>query len=426
MGLVGSHPVSSSDLASAGSGVRSTGVMPENPPRTSSDAPRDRHIDFLDPIRGIAILLVFAYHSLDAAYGRDQLPWGHWFREFNAPPSFLLLFPATIGWAGVAIFFVVSGFCIHLSFSRSPQWSQFLRRRFFRIYPPYLITLLFFAFVFPTSRLNFISLWGAKKLLGHLFLFHNFNQSIFGIPSSFNPSYWSIAIEVQLYALYPVLIALVKRFGWRRSLIGIAAIEVTLRLTMGVLFAVGGKGLPSYLSASPFVYWFSWSIGAYVAERHIRGTVFSISKYSLYAIGAAAVAATFFKPLYPMSFLLFALFTAGVVASFLHNPEQQFPMPAGLRTHLQEVGIWSYSLYLWHQPFVAYVPRLISKIAPRAHVHAPIVFLACIALWMIAVPLARLSYQFCELPSISLGKSLYTRKTREIRTAKRPLAVPSE
>ena len=117
----------------------------------------ERRIDFLDPIRGIAILLVFVFHSLGTAFGRDELPWGPWFRDFNVPGSFLLLLPATFGWVGVAIFFVVSGFCIHLSYSRLPQWSLFLQRRFFRIYPPYLVALLFFALAFPITRLHFAS-----------------------------------------------------------------------------------------------------------------------------------------------------------------------------------------------------------------------------------------------------------------------------
>jgi peptidoglycan/LPS O-acetylase OafA/YrhL len=118
---------------------------------------------------------------------------------------------------------------------------------------------------------------------------------------SINSSYWSIAIGVQLYALYPLVIALATLFGWKRSLVGIASIEVTLRLADGVLWTVSGKGLPFCLSGSPLIYLFSWSLGAYVAERHIRGTIHSIPNYSLYSIGTAAVASCFIKPLYSIA-----------------------------------------------------------------------------------------------------------------------------
>lgn len=378
------------------------------------DKSPNRHIDFLDPLRGIAILLVFIFHSVGPAFGRDELPWGHWFRDFNVSTPFIFLIPATFGWVGVAIFFVVSGFCIHLSFSRLPQWSLFFQRRFFRIYPPYLVTLLFFAVIFPTTRLAFTSWHSAGQFVSHLFLFHNIDdRSFFGI----NPSYWSIAVEVQLYALYPILIMLARRFGWRRTLIGLAMIEITLRFTDGVLFTFNGTGLPRWISGSPFFFWFSWALGASLAERYICGKKISVSQISLYAVGLAAVASVFFKPFWSMSFLLFALLTAGVVAKILNQSEPQLSIPIAFKTHLQQVGIWSFSLYLLHQPFLLAVPMLVAKIAPGAHVPPTILFLFCLMLWIFVVPLARLCYQFCELPSIALGKNFQATTAAPKRTS---------
>jgi peptidoglycan/LPS O-acetylase OafA/YrhL len=55
-----------------------------------------------------------------------------------------------LGWVGVPIFFTVSGFCIHLSYQRSREngFKRFFTRRFFRIYPPYLLAVLFFGLIF--------------------------------------------------------------------------------------------------------------------------------------------------------------------------------------------------------------------------------------------------------------------------------------
>jgi len=105
------------------------------------------HLPFLDGIRGIAILGVFFFHSLHATFGFDNLKWNGIYRDFNVLDSFLALYPFTYGGAGVAIFFVVSGFCIHLRHQRSKDgdWLSFANRRFFRIYPPYLLALLFFS-----------------------------------------------------------------------------------------------------------------------------------------------------------------------------------------------------------------------------------------------------------------------------------------
>ena len=303
---------------------------------------------------------------------------------------------------GVEIFFVLSGFSIHLSFSRQPQWWILFRKRFFRIYPPYLAALLFCALVYPITKLHFASWADAAQFISHLTLLHNFDERVFfGI----NASFWSIAIQVQLYALYPLLIALAARFGWRRSLLGIAAIEITLRLTDGVLLTASGTGLPFWLSGSPLMYWFGWSLGAVVAERYLRGDSLLIPRISLYAVGALAIACTFFKPLSSMKFLSFALFTAGVVATLLVKADQKISIPDFLRNHLQQVGLWSFSLYLLHQPLLLGVKDA-AVITFGANIHPMLLFLICIAAWVLIVPIARLFYRFCELPSIALVKFL--------------------
>jgi peptidoglycan/LPS O-acetylase OafA/YrhL len=75
-----------------------------------------KYFDFLDQIRGFAIVSVVFYHILGTVCSRSQFPWGtSWLRDFSVPKSFLLLSPLSFGHIGVAIFFVVSGFCIHLS-----------------------------------------------------------------------------------------------------------------------------------------------------------------------------------------------------------------------------------------------------------------------------------------------------------------------
>ena len=88
--------------------------------------------------------------------------------------------------------------------------KQSILERFFRIYPPYLVALLFLALVYPISKLYFASRVDTAQFISHLTLLHNFDQrSFFGI----NAAFWSIAVEVQLYALYPLLLALAARFG---------------------------------------------------------------------------------------------------------------------------------------------------------------------------------------------------------------------
>src|SRR5579859_6331331 len=125
-------------------------MRPARVPRTASgDAVvtknPDQHVEMLDFIRGIAILAVLVFHTLGLTFGYDALPWHGWWRDFSGSFSFLCFLPvALLAQAGVAIFFVVSGFCIHVSFQRQGrQWGSFFTRRFFRIYPPYLLAVAF-------------------------------------------------------------------------------------------------------------------------------------------------------------------------------------------------------------------------------------------------------------------------------------------
>ena len=114
------------------------------------------HMSVLDAARRAAILMVYLYHCLDVTYGFDQLPWSGFWHSFNVPRTFLALVPMTYGSAGVAVLFVISGFCIHLSHSRTqePGFRAFFCRRFLRIHPPYLCALVLFALVPPWSSMD--------------------------------------------------------------------------------------------------------------------------------------------------------------------------------------------------------------------------------------------------------------------------------
>jgi peptidoglycan/LPS O-acetylase OafA/YrhL len=159
------------------------------------------HILLIDVLRGVAIAGVFLFHTLAAAYGRYHFPWNGWFPQFQSVNSYLLLWPFNFGYVGVAIFFVVSGFCIHLSYlsNQNQSWIFFFKKRILRIYPLYLLALLFF-FVGPIQMYPLRSGTEWWQFLSHVFAVHNFGSETY---AGINPSFWSIAVEVQLYLIYP-------------------------------------------------------------------------------------------------------------------------------------------------------------------------------------------------------------------------------
>ncbi len=357
------------------------------------------HVQFLDHLRGLAILGVFAYHSLGAAYGINQLPWGRWFRSLAVPPSFFVLLPATFGWAGVAVFFVVSGFCIHLSHLRSSagNWRGFFVRRFFRIYPPYFLAVIFFGVFFPGTRLPILAGHGRGQMISHLLLFNNLSaEADLGV----NPSFWSIAVEAQLYLIYPLLLALVHRIGWRRSLAVLGALEISMRGYAGVAGAWGHE-VPRWFDGSPLFFWGSWATGAALADAFAARRPLPFVGWSASAFLVLAVGTFFVKPLAPFSFPCFAVLTTILVARRLERP-QAVSIRGLAGAHLRALGICSYSLYLFHQPLLSALTQQTQKLG--VFVQQPFgLWFVCLGSYPLFFGLSWWCYRQCEVRSIAVG-----------------------
>ena len=117
----------------------------------------------------------------------------------------LFFYPLTFGWVGVALFFVLSGFVIHYSQTgRDPNQNvlEFYRRRFWRIYPPYLLALVVFTGL--AAMKGAAGPWLAKQFAMHALMVHNLDsKSIYELC----PAFWSLAVEMQFYLLYPLVLA---------------------------------------------------------------------------------------------------------------------------------------------------------------------------------------------------------------------------
>jgi len=358
----------------------------------------DHRFPGADILRGIAVLAVVIYHACGRNFG-FYLPWEGWWRDFHSPPTrmFLALYPVSFGWAGVALFFSLSGFCIHVSFLRSRHFTarEFFWRRFWRIYPAYVVALAAFSCL---ARLDFTSASGLKLFLSHATLIHNLhNASFFGI----NPSFWSIGTEIQLYLLFPLLLYFRERFGMRTCL----GITLATGLVWRIV-AITVWGLPEHLISavfcSPFMTWFDWALGAYVAEQALQGKpAFTRHGAWLATLVPAFVASTLFKPLTCLSFSL-----AAVVSALGLDLIVRAPVGRGfVARSLAFVGTISYSVYLWHQPLLAILPGWFGRFLPAPSLATAL----AIAL------ISYISYEWLERPGIKVGKYLWDRQSDRSR-----------
>lgn len=319
-------------------------------------AKQNNHLLAVDVLRGIAILMVITLHTFTPLYGHP-LPWAGWFRDFSAGPLDAVVYPITYGWGGVSLFFVLSGFCIHLSFLRSPKFTlkRFFWQRFWRIAPAYFVALVAFTFL---HRIGLNTTGGLKQFVTHAVFLHNFEtETFFGI----NPSFWSIAAEAQLYLLFPVLLFIRQRYGIKGCLFATFIAGALWRFIVVITW-----GLPDHFIVPtlcfPLMAWFDWTLGVYVAEQFSQSRAgFTRRPLWLAVLIPAFVLSTLYKPLTIFSFTLAAAIAA-VVLDWLIWANLQRKLVWGL---FGFVGTISYSIYLWHQPllfrYAAHLGQYVSQ-----------------------------------------------------------------
>jgi len=157
------------------------------------------HYTILDSIRGLAIILVLLFHCF----------------------PYIKIFG--IGWFGVDLFFVLSGFLITGilidTIDHQHYWRNFAGRRVLRIFPIYYFSLLIFLvsnIFFPslndhnTINFNFFTTyqwWYWLYIPNWLVLFEGG-----WLPTVIFNHYWSLAIEEQFYLIWPVLLVLIYKW----------------------------------------------------------------------------------------------------------------------------------------------------------------------------------------------------------------------
>jgi peptidoglycan/LPS O-acetylase OafA/YrhL len=168
---------------------------------TPARAPR---LEFLDSIRALAAVYVVVHHA--------------WLTTFVSYPK--NVGPSGLAWLlygqlAVAVFIVVSGFSLTLAGTASGYElvggpRRFFRRRAWRILPPYWAALVASELVLATLVHAKVPEAGAslKGFVVHFFLL----QDIIGSPTP-NGAFWSIAIEWQIYFLFPALLLMYRRWS---------------------------------------------------------------------------------------------------------------------------------------------------------------------------------------------------------------------
>jgi peptidoglycan/LPS O-acetylase OafA/YrhL len=375
----------------------------------SPSAATDGHdrIPALDGLRGIAVLLVMVYH----------FSHGWWF--FSASPVDAAYARVSgVGWVGVDLFFVLSGFLItgilHDSRERAGYFTSFYARRLLRIFPLYYAFVLL---VLPATAwllsadpgpavaaLRGKSGWYLGYAVNFLVALHGgWDASVLK-----TAHLWSLAVEEQFYLVWPPLVLLLSR----RALIRTSGALVALALLIRVAMRLGGAGtVATYVL--PFARMDALLMGALVAlaVREL-GSVAPLARLAprvLLGSGVVAAATLASAPartswaspwVQTVGLTAIALFFAAALVLAVAAPQGSRWRRLLEAPSLRTFGKYSYALYIFH-PLVLAVLQAngwgasrFMALGPRLQVGVHLCFTAFAS--MVSLGLAWLSWNLME------------------------------
>lgn len=311
----------------------------------------------------------------------------------------------TGGFAGVDVFFVISGFLITSHLMKSPprrlgDFGRFWARRIRRLLPAAFLVLLC-----TTAAVRFLApdtQWkdAGWQVVASAFYVQNWvlaSSSVDYLAADDAPSpvqhFWSLSVEEQFYLVWPLLIALSVWWAARRAVDAhrmarlMMVIVVVASLAFSVYWTAANPG-PAYF-VTPTRMW-ELAMGGLVAVLPAASGVLHRGPRGLLAwMGIAGIFWTAFAytsstPFPSYTALLPVVATAVVLWARAEGTSSPSPILA-LRP-VQYLGDISYSVYLWHWPIIALLPAVSDSLGPLDHV----------AVLVLSIVLAGLTKRFVE------------------------------
>jgi peptidoglycan/LPS O-acetylase OafA/YrhL len=364
-----------------------------------------------DSLRGIAAIMVVYIHIWFVRGGVvDSHLASKYFANFDA---------------GVAIFFLVSGFLLYrpyvaARFARreSPPLGPYAIRRVFRIVPTYWVALLLIALWFENAAIlnNPIPYFGFAQVYDRSTRLNGYGPA------------WTLCVEVAFYILLPLWAFLLGRTPGRtrRQLVGTETIGLALVIGASIAWnLVHEPGQLGFVSATAA----AATLPAYM-DQIALGMFLAVVSVALAdrARVPAAIALVHRRPWLPWLFAaaafvvlcnvgpvhdsggevvkheLRALFAFGLLLPAVFGDDKGGAVRRLLADRrLQWVGMISYSLYLWH---VAIVYKLVSHGWIERVGIGPFMVLAAVA----ATVVAAASFYLIERPGLRIGRRLAGRR----------------
>lgn len=377
----------------------------------------------LDSLRGLAALSVVLSHFIIILNGVT------WIDLLNYTP--FRIFKA--GHEAVIFFFVLSGFVLSLPYysTKKVSYYSYIIKRICRIYFPYLVILLISILLYkivyvPDQIFEGLNLewWGGhlstETVFRHLLLVPEYTET------AINPVVWSLTQEMRISIVFPLVMIVIIRFGWKTS-VAIAILLSILSCLGNMIFHLTNQNPIStnYLYTLHYIGMFM--IGALLAKN--RDRLLDLMNRSSRTIKLIVIAGGLICYSYAgISDTLLGRFmkskgvwmnlaadwgiTIGVVLLILCALCMKRLSIILKLWPIAFLGKISYSLYLLHAVVLLTFIYLLNNIMPIWTIELIVLITSLIG--------AYASYRLLELPSMRLGRSLTARSGRnEDKQAKR-------
>jgi peptidoglycan/LPS O-acetylase OafA/YrhL len=377
----------------------------------------------LDILRGIAILLVVFHHINNGVIPSCA--------KVSGAAGFAFWKIKDLGWAGVDLFFVLSGFLVGGLLLREIQrdgrfrFVQFVVRREFKILPSYYFLLLVLACTGATGFVNQESSRTAiNSVFVHAFFLQNYVDQLPNGPT------WSLAVEEHFYILFPMILI---GMGWvarKRKSDPLASIPIVAGsifvgcLLLRIVSLHNGLYRDDFmLSHYRFGSLFVGVFCQYLWMRHrerVRSVFFRVGLWLPVAAGLILPAFFYSRrnpAMFTIGFSFLAIGSAILLMLVLVNGLGRFEQ-SRLASSIALIGRCSYNIYLWH----CFLPLIDPVVYPVIQIylgtHIPWAPLALMAQGTVYIALAVLGgWVFTcviETPFLRLRKRLFQKREKAV------------
>jgi peptidoglycan/LPS O-acetylase OafA/YrhL len=362
-------------------------------------------LDYIDSLRGIAILMVILVHTSQSVS--------------DLPKCILVI--TKYGQMGVLLFFVISALtlCISLDKASTLKWNllSFYIKRFFRIAPLYYVGIAFYFFYsavlnfIKTKHFIFSTQYTLQNIFSNVFFIHGF------VPEANNnivPGGWSIGTEMAFYLVFPIIFFLFRNKNHFLRLLYLIIISGLCYISINLIglyrFSTSNNSFLYYnlINMLPVfilgVFFYNYK-KYHQIEYMITNKITNLILLLLFTLISLISFTLYFN-------ISFTPFLCGIAFILMVDIFKRYKI---LNNNLlMRIGQLSYSMYLFHFIFAWQISDEVNTILINKLQLNPIfILLICYFITVAGTfVLARISEKMVEKPGIKIGNNIIINRYR--------------